>query len=46
MLSRLAARALTGPLAFFVAGIVDVAAAWGAWAGRTLRARLARRIAR
>jgi len=46
MLSRLAARTVTGPLAFLVAGTVDVAAAWAGWGAQTLRARLARRLAR
>jgi hypothetical protein len=42
----LTARLLTGPLGFFVAGTLDVSAAWGRWAARTLAARLARRFAR
>jgi hypothetical protein len=41
-----ASRLATGPLAFFVAGVLDVSAAWGRWAAQTLAARLARRIAR
>jgi hypothetical protein len=44
--SRLEARALTGPLGFFVAGTLDVSAAWGRWAAHELAVRLARRIAR
>ncbi|MGB2710994.1 MAG: hypothetical protein WBC33_05705 [Conexibacter sp.] len=31
MLSRLAERVVTGPLAFLLAGAVDVALAWGRW---------------
>jgi hypothetical protein len=31
---------ITGPLGFFVAGAIDVAAAWGGWALGRLRARL------
>ncbi len=46
MLARLAARTVTGPLAFFAAGVVDASAAWGAWAKRELRLRAARRLAR
>lgn len=46
MLSRLAARAATGPLAFLVAGTVDVVGAWAGWGAQTLRGRLARRLAR
>jgi hypothetical protein len=42
----LAARLLTGPLGFFVAGTLDVSAAWGRWAAGELAARLARRVAR
>jgi len=42
----LASRLATGPLAFFLAGIVDVSAAWGRWALHELRRRLARRVAR
>lgn len=44
MTSRLLARLITGPLAFMVAGAVDMAAAWGRWAlaraGARARARL------
>jgi hypothetical protein len=46
MLSRLAARVATGPLAFLVAGVLDASAAWGGWARRGLRERMARRLAR
>jgi hypothetical protein len=42
----LASRLATGPLAFFLAGVLDVSAAWGRWALLELRARLARRAAR
>jgi len=42
----LSSRLATGPLAFFVAGVVDVSAAWGRWGWLELRARLARRVAR
>jgi hypothetical protein len=42
----LAARVVTGPLGFFVAGLFDVSAAWGRWALQELGARLARRAAR
>jgi len=42
----LAARAITGPLGFLVAGTLDVSAAWGRWALQELAARLARRSAR
>jgi hypothetical protein len=45
VLSRRAARLVTGPLAFLAAGAVDVTLLWGQWAGRTLAARL-RRLAR
>jgi hypothetical protein len=37
---------VTGPLAFFAAGVLDASAAWGRWAAQTLAARLARRFAR
>jgi len=42
----LAARLITGPLGFFVAGVLDVSAAWGRWGAQELAARLARRFAR
>jgi hypothetical protein len=41
-----ASRLVTGPLAFFVAGVVDVSAAWARWGAGALTARLARRLAR
>jgi len=44
--SLLTARLLTGPVGFFVAGVVDVSAAWGRWGLQELSARLARRVAR
>jgi hypothetical protein len=37
---------ITSPLAFFVAGAVDVSAAWGRWALQELAARMARRASR
>jgi hypothetical protein len=37
---------VTGPLAFFVAGVLDVSAAWGRWALQELGARMARRASR
>ncbi|HEX5145787.1 MAG TPA: hypothetical protein VFV85_02095 [Conexibacter sp.] len=46
MRSRVAARLVTGPLAFFVAGALDAGVAWGGWAAGALAARLARRTAR
>jgi hypothetical protein len=46
MRSRLAARLVTGPLAFLFAGVLDVSAAWLRWGAQTLAARLARRAAR
>jgi hypothetical protein len=42
----IAARLVTGPLAFFLAGVLDASAAWGRWAAQTLAARLARRAGR
>jgi hypothetical protein len=42
----LSSRLVTGPLGFFVAGVLDVSAAWGRWGLQELRARLARRVAR
>jgi hypothetical protein len=42
----IAARLVTGPLAFFVAGVLDVTAAWARWGAPTLAARLARRRSR
>lgn len=43
---RLAARVVTGPLAFLVAGAIDVLAAWGGWAAHAAGQRVARRLAR
>jgi hypothetical protein len=34
MLSRLAGRLVTSPLAFLLAGVIDFAAFWRAWARR------------
>jgi hypothetical protein len=42
VLSRFLARLVTGPLAFLVAGALDLAAAWGAWGAGELRRRLRR----
>ncbi|HEX7291186.1 MAG TPA: hypothetical protein VF250_08680 [Conexibacter sp.] len=42
----LAARLVTGPVAFFLAGAVDVSVAWGRWALHELARRAARRAAR
>jgi len=42
----LSARLITGPAGFFVAGVLDVSAAWGRWALQELAVRLARRSAR
>jgi hypothetical protein len=42
----LSARLITGPLAFFVAGVLDVSAAWGRWGLQEIARRLARRAAR
>ncbi|MGN6189728.1 MAG: hypothetical protein ACTHOE_12600 [Conexibacter sp.] len=42
----LASRLVTGPVGFFLAGVVDVSAAWGRWGLQELAARLARRAAR
>jgi len=42
----LASRLVTGPLAFFLAGVVDVTAAWLRWGAQELAARLERRAAR
>jgi len=36
--TRLLARLVTGPLAFLVAGALDAAAAWAAWALARARA--------
>jgi hypothetical protein len=40
VLSRLAARVITGPVAFFVAGMIDI----GAFAVAALRSSIGRRI--
>jgi hypothetical protein len=42
----LASRLATGPLAFLLAGVLDVGLAWGRWGLQALAARLARRAAR
>jgi len=42
----LTSRLITGPLAFFLAGVVDVSVAWGRWGWQELTARWARRSAR
>jgi hypothetical protein len=42
VLWRLAARAVTGPVAFFVAGVIDI----GAFAAAALRESIRRRIVR
>jgi len=42
----LTARLVTGPLAFFVAGALDVTVLWTRWGVQTLAARLARRLPR
>jgi len=44
--SRLAPRLVTGPLAFLLAGVVDVTLAWLGWAVHELAARTARRSRR
>jgi hypothetical protein len=46
MLSRLAARLVTGPLAFFVAGVVDVVTLWGAWGAQSAARAVRRRVGR
>jgi hypothetical protein len=46
VLSRRAAQLVTGPLAFFVAGVLDASAAWGRWALHALGERAARRAGR
>jgi hypothetical protein len=45
MLSRLAGRLVTGPLAFLVAGAIDVGLLLTLWGAHSLAARL-RRLAR
>jgi hypothetical protein len=42
----LSSRLITGPLAFLLAGLVDVSAAWGRWGLHELARRSARRTAR
>jgi len=42
----LSSRLVTGPLAFFVAGTLDVTVAWGRWGLQELARRLPRRAAR
>jgi cytochrome b len=44
MLSRLLARLVTGPVGFFVAGALDLGAAWGGWALSRARARARARL--
>jgi hypothetical protein len=44
--SRLVGRAVTGPLAFLLAGTIDVSLLWMQWGAKTAAARLARRFAR
>jgi hypothetical protein len=43
VLSRLAARIVTGPVGFLLAGTLDLASAWGRWAAGRVRARIAER---
>jgi hypothetical protein len=43
MLSRLAGRAVTGPLAFLAAGLYDFSAFFLAWGRMSLRQRLQQR---
>ena len=42
MIARMLGRLITGPLAFLVAGAIDVAAAWTRWALARARARVVR----
>jgi hypothetical protein len=44
--TRLLARLATGPVAFLLAGAVDMTTAWGSWALARARARAARARAR
>ncbi len=44
MTSRLLARLVTGPAGFFVAGAIDLGAAWGGWALARVRARARARL--
>jgi len=46
MPSRLAARLVTGPLAFLLAGVIDVVVLWGRFGAQRLARRLPRRAAR
>jgi hypothetical protein len=46
VLSRLAARLVTGPLAFLVTGAIDVVLLWSRWAAHRLRTARFRRPAR
>jgi hypothetical protein len=39
MLSRLAGRLITSPLAFLVAGLIDAAGFWLSWARESVRRR-------
>jgi hypothetical protein len=40
MITRLLAWLVTSPVAFLVAGVLDIATAWGRWAASRARARL------
>jgi hypothetical protein len=42
----LSSKLITGPLAFLVAGVVDVSVAWGRWGLQKIARRLARRATR
>ncbi|MDW5595621.1 hypothetical protein VSS74_14825 [Conexibacter stalactiti] len=42
MTTRLLARLATGPVAFLLAGAVDMSTAWGGWALARVRARASR----
>jgi hypothetical protein len=44
MTSRLLARLVTGPAGFFVAGAIDLGAAWGGWALARARERARARL--
>jgi hypothetical protein len=43
MRSRLAARLVTGPFSFLLAGVIDVLLLWGAWGAQAAWTRLRRR---
>jgi hypothetical protein len=43
MRSRLAARAITGPFSFLLAGALDVLLLWAAWGAQAAWTRLRRR---